>query len=426
MGRWLAATALLAGALAAGAVAFLNGGEPLPIRVTPGRTIALPLGTALGFAFAAGAALVAMVALGAAVTRASRRWSRRRRAAREHAAVTRERVRAEQLIVGGEADAARARLADAVGAHGHDERLLELLAGASEQSGDVAGAIAAVEDARTRLPASPLLARRLCTLYAAAGRWDEALELQAQLIGTIRSPDGAAAEIARSCGFRFEAAAADPDATRGLRRLLALAREHPGFVAAWVTAGDRLRAGGRLVRARRVYERGARGRPAAVLLERLAALDADAQRPERTTRTLERLRRHHPRDAGLAAALVRHHLQASALDRAEAVLSSWPGDAPAAPTLEALRGECSRRRGQSEQAAEHLARAAAEYLDPRTFHCRVCRHPGPAWSARCTNCGRWDTMASTADAHDVEASGDLIRSPRRTTAADHCVTETPG
>ena len=426
MGRWLAATVLLAGALAAGAVAFLNGGEPLPIRVTPGRTIALSLGTAIGFAFAAGAALVALVALGAAVTRASRGWNRRRRTAREHAAVRRERVYAEQLIARGEIDAARARLTHAVDAHGRDERLLELLAGASEQSGDVAGAIAAVEDARARLPASPELTRRLSTLYAAAGRWDDALALHTELIGTIRSPDAAAAEIARSCGFRFEAAVADPDATRGLRRLLALAREHPGFVPAWVAAGDRLRANGRLFRARRAYERGARTRPATILLERLSVLDVDAKHPERTVRTLERLRRHHARDVGLAAVLVRHHLRANALDRADAVLASWPEDAPATPTLEALRGECSRLRGRSDDAAAHLARAAAEYLDPRTFQCRVCRHSGPAWSARCTNCGQWDTMATAADTRDVEPSGDLIRSPRRTTAADHCVTETPG
>ena len=35
MGRWLAAIVFLAGALAAGGIAFLNGGEPVPIRITP-------------------------------------------------------------------------------------------------------------------------------------------------------------------------------------------------------------------------------------------------------------------------------------------------------------------------------------------------------------------------------------------------------
>jgi len=426
MGRWLAAIALLAGALAVGMIAFLNGGEPLPIRVTPNRTVALPLGTALALAFATGAALVALLALGTALTRASVRWRRRRLAAREQAAVTRERVRAETLLVRGDVDAARSRLADAVGAHGRDERLLELLAGAAEQSGDVAGAIAAIEDARTRRPNSPFLARRLCALYAAAGRWEDALALQADLVGSIPSLDQAAAETERRCGYRFEAAAADANDARGRRRLLALAREHPGFVAAWVTAGDRLRERGQPVRARRVYERGARARPAAVLLERVAALDDAAGHPERTVRTLERLRRQHPHDAGVVAALARRHLRANALERAEAALASWATDGPIVPALEALRGECERRRGRSEQAVAHLARAAAEHLEPRVFRCRACRHAGPDWRARCGRCGRWDTLEPASDTHDGEPSVDLMSSPSRTVAENHCVTETPG
>ena len=117
MGRALAAIALLVGVLAAGAIAFLNGGAPQPIYVTPNRTVALPLGQALALAFASGAALIAVIALGTAIGRASRRWQRRRRAAREQAAVTRERVHAERLLVDGDADAARSRLADAVADH---------------------------------------------------------------------------------------------------------------------------------------------------------------------------------------------------------------------------------------------------------------------------------------------------------------------
>src|SRR5262245_45572424 len=102
MGRWLAAIVLLAGAIGAGMIVFLNGGDPLPIRVTPTRTLALPLGAALALAFATGAALVAVVALGTALGRAARRWNDRRLATRARAAVTRERVQAERLLVRGD------------------------------------------------------------------------------------------------------------------------------------------------------------------------------------------------------------------------------------------------------------------------------------------------------------------------------------
>jgi len=60
MGRALAAIALLAGVLAGAWIAFLNSGPPLDIHVTPSRTVALPLGTALAIAFGGGAALIAV------------------------------------------------------------------------------------------------------------------------------------------------------------------------------------------------------------------------------------------------------------------------------------------------------------------------------------------------------------------------------
>ena len=425
MSRWLAAIVVLAGALAAGVVAFLNGGDPQPIRLTPARSVELPLGTALALAFAAGAALIALVAAQAAGARAWQRWRQARMQARRRAALARERLHAETLLVGGDADAARARLSEAVTAHGDDERLLELLAGASEQSGDLAGAIAAVESARTRMPASPLLRRRLCTLYATAGRWDEALVLEAELVRSLAGA-AAAAEAPTLCGIRYEAAAADPDPSRGLRSLLALAREHPGFVAAWVAAGDRLRAAGRTLRARRAYERGARVRPAMVLLARLADLDAAEGHPERTIKSLRRLRKTHPRDPGVVVALVRRHLRDDALDDAEAVLASWPADGPAVATLEALRGECCRRREQAEQAVVHLARAVEPRLGPRAYRCRACGEPAADWRPRCARCGRWDTVGGEFEAHDGDASAGLMPSPSRNTAVDHCVTESPG
>src|SRR6185436_12765459 len=249
------------------------------------------------------------------------------------------------------------QLADAVGAHAGDEHLLALLAGAAEQSGDLPAAIAAVEDARTRRPDSPLLTRRLCELYAAAGRWPDALALNATLAGAVRSPARAAEDAAWTCGLRYEAAIAEPDARRGFRALMGLAREHPGFVAAWVSAGDRFRDHGKPVRARRIWERGARVRPAAVLLERIAALDAAAGHPERTTKTLDRLRRRNPADAGLAATIVRHYLHTDALDRAEVALAAVPAGGMPDPVLEALRGELARRRGDADAAATHLAHA---------------------------------------------------------------------
>ena len=415
MGRWLAATLVLAGMLAAGAVAFFNRGDPLPIHLTPGRSIALPLGTALVLAFATGAVFVALLALGSAVARAWRSARHHRSEGRRLARLRRERLHAETLLVGGEAGAARARLADAVTAHGGDERLLELMAGAAEQSGDMQGAIAALEDARAKRPESPLLARRLSLLYAAAQRWDDALALEEEVAGSARTPRAATAEAERIAGLRFEAAVADPDQAQGLRRLLALGREHPGFTPAWVVAGDRLQGARRTFRARRVYERGLRQRPATVLVERLAALDTGEGRPARTLRTLRALGHGRAIDAELLSALVRQHLLHDALDEAEAALASWSEGAPATAALEAMRGECCRRRGQSEQATLHFGRAAAAYLAAPVLRCRACGVPAAAWEPRCAGCGRWDAIAATSELQGADLSANLIPTPSRST-----------
>jgi lipopolysaccharide biosynthesis regulator YciM len=175
-----------------------------------------------------------------------------------------------------------------------------------------------------------------------------------------------------------------------------------------------------------VYERGAHVRPAAVLLARLADLDATEGHPERTIRTLRGLRKTHPHDPTLVVALVRQHLREDALDAAEAVLASWPDDRPTVPALEALRGECCRRREHAEQAVVHLARAVEGQLDPRAYRCRACGEPAPEWLPRCARCGRWDTVAGESEPRDVDSSAGLMPFGRRNMAADHCVTEAPG
>ena len=424
MSRWLTATLLLASALAAGTVAFLNAGDPLPVRVTPTRQVALSLGMALAIAFAAGAAVVAAIAGAGALARAWRSWRMRRTTARTAAKLARERVRAETLLVAGDADAARTRLAEAVTSHGPDERLLELLAGASERSGDVPGAIAAVEEARRRLPDSPRLARRLVALYGTAGRWEDALAVETDLLLSLRSADALGAETATYCGLRYEAACADPDPGRAVRRLLALAREHPAFVPAWVAAGDRLRAAGRAFRARRVLERGARVRPARVLLDCLFAAYAEANRRDRALAALRRIQARHPGDAAVVASLARRHLDDGTLDEADALLASWPTEAPAA--ISALRGELCRRQGRPEQALVHFARAAARHLAAADQRCRACGTSAPQWTARCAACGRWDTIVSEDEVGEPSASADLMAVPSRSTATDHCVHDATG
>src|SRR5439155_625886 len=82
-------------------------------------------------------------------------------------------------------------------------RLLDLLAEACERGGDLRAAAEALERARLTQPESRRLGRRLLDLYAAAGRWPEALSIQAQLLLRVRQPAALAREQQMMPGPRF-------------------------------------------------------------------------------------------------------------------------------------------------------------------------------------------------------------------------------
>ncbi|MFN8542597.1 MAG: lipopolysaccharide assembly protein LapA domain-containing protein [Candidatus Binatia bacterium] len=420
--RGLVAVLALLVVIAAGWLFLLNG-DPVAVRLLPGRTANPPLAGALLVAFGAGAVAAGLLV----AARGASRWGERRRArwaarSAERTAAARDllwtgapaRARAtllraasgvpadvdrltllaETYLQEGDADGARALLEDGIGRLGYAPRLLDLLAEAAQRSGDLRAAVDALERARLVEPESPRLARRLRDVLVASARWEAALALQGELL-LGRATGTAAADVALERGLRYEAARAETetDPRRAVRRLLALAREAPTFVPAWVSAGDVYAREGRTFLARRAWERGLKRRPALVLVERLTDLHTRAGRPERMTRLLRRLRRRHPDDAMLALALARQLLAQGALDEAMAAL----GDAGASPAADLLRGELERRRGNAVQAAELHARAAAGALGETAWRCTACRRPAAAWTAQCPVCRAWDTMAATIE-----------------------------
>jgi thioredoxin-like negative regulator of GroEL len=428
MRYWLTAIAAAALTIAAGWFVLLNQGEVF-VRVTPSSTIAAPLGGTLLVAFALGAAAVGVLATGGAIARGWRAWRARRgarREAREREAIARVRdlvwtgetsaARAELLrapehgasetarvallaethLQEGDAAAARELLARTPPPAASDPRLLDLLARAEENLGNRPGAIDALERAYRATPQSPRLAAHLRDLYAADERWNEAATLQADVLLRLRAPAWLARERATLVGLRYEAALADDDPAHAARQLRALAREAPEFIPAWVSAGDRYAQAGRAFVARRSWVRGLRRRTAAALLDRIAAHDAAAGQPRRTTRLLRSLVRRHPTDVGLALRLARHLIACGDLDGAAAVLDGLP-DAPAAMT-DALRAELARARGDTRAAADAFARALGPGLGlEEPWQCVACRATAAAWTARCAACGRWDTLRTHAE-----------------------------
>jgi tetratricopeptide (TPR) repeat protein len=424
--------------LGGGYLAFLNP-EPVVLRVTPARTVSLPVAGALLAAFAGGASLVALAAGMRAGARGWRAWRTRRRARREaqRAALT---ARVEQLVWTGDTARARtellraegelpgdaARLAllaetylqdgDAASARrileqglerlGPEPRLLALLADAATEAGDLRAAAEALERACAALPASPRLTRRLRDVYVAAGRWGEALALQGHFLLGLHAPATLAAEEEILRGLRYENALVEPDPRRAARILLALARERPAFVPAWVSAGDCLVRAGRALSARRVWERGARRQPAVVLLERIERQNVSERRPERTGRFLRRLSRRHSGAPAVALFLARHLIQRGDLDQAAELLGGLSATLKEEPLAHALWGELSRRRGSHDVAANSFSQALGADLGLSTpFRCAACRQAAAAWQARCAGCGQWGTYRAAVEDLRAGAGG---------------------
>ncbi len=428
--RWLVGVLVLAVVIAGGGLFFLHP-DPVLVHLAPGRQMRLPLGTALLSAFAMGAGLIGLVVGLRAGALGWRRWRARRhaqRATRQGASTARARelvwagdyaqaraellrsekgtpadagrvaLLAETYLQENDLAAARTLLDDALGRLGTDARLLDLLAETAERQGDLHAAADALARARQALPGSPRLVRRLRDVHAAAGRWSEALGLQGEILLGLRDATTLAQEEGLLRGLRYQVALADDDPRRAARRLLALAREAPGFVPAWVSGGDKLAAAGRRFAARRAWERGARHQPAVVLLERLAHLNADDHKPERTTRILRRLQRRHPDAPAIPLVLARQLIGQGALDAAGEVLATVPAPAAGHPLVHMLWGELHRRQGNHTQAADTFARALGDDLGVvAPFRCTACGRAGAAWEALCPGCRRWGTAEARGE-----------------------------
>jgi lipopolysaccharide biosynthesis regulator YciM len=238
--------------------------------------------------------------------------------------------------------------------------------------------------------------------------------MQADILLRLRSPALLAPERERLVGLRYEASLAEPDDLRAARQLHGLAREAPEFVPAWVSAGDRYARAGRSFHARRAWKRGLRQRPAAVLLDRVEAHDSAAGQPARTTRLFRRVAVRYPGNAGVTLRLARQLLAHEALDEATGILDTDP--MLAVPQADALRGELARARGDATAAAEGFARALGPDLGLTTpWRCNACTATAASWSARCSACGRWDTLraaSENAGASSSLTSDSLIRPER--------------
>jgi tetratricopeptide (TPR) repeat protein len=303
-------------------------------------------------------------------------------------------------------------LAEALRLHGRARELqpnnpeaLQHLAQDYEATGQTDAAIEALERLRVVAPDNVWVLERLRDLLAQAGRWGDAAEAQAAILG------GAAGEVGRAgaalqvwCGLRARAGQAALDAGRA-REAAAAAREvlraDPGFAPAYVLLGDTYLRLGRPGRAVRLWHKAYEATGHTALLAGLERAYLTEERPHRLIDFYHRALLRAPDDIRLRYRLARLCLRLEMLDEAEAELEAVARDAPAfAPALHDL-AEVHRRRGHLPQALDYARRAlAASRASHQAFRCAACGAAAEEWTDRCAACGRWNTLA------------DLLPSPR--------------
>jgi lipopolysaccharide biosynthesis regulator YciM len=160
-----------------------------------------------------------------------------------------------------------------------------------------------------------------------------------------------------------------------------------------VSAGDLFLTAGKPAKARKVWERAAEHRPAAVLLERLEELNAGEREPERTTRLYRRLLKRHPTERSLPLLFARHLLARGDKDLATTTLEEAGAAGSSSPAATALWAESLRQHARHDEAAAAFARALGPGLGlSGPFVCGQCSAMQPAWQATCGSCRAWGTL----------------------------------
>lgn len=397
-------------------------------RLTPNLTVSFPLGGLMVGSFLAGAMLIFALAMVQTARRAVMTW-RQTRQRRKRERIDTWEERGEQLMWQGDAKQGRALLEkawrneptntyavlalaasyEATGelrreqqflleatakAHHTNPDVLLALARAHAAVGDSAASLEVLERLRALHPRAPRVLAALRDAYLAAGRWQDTVPPQETLVAELRDPEQAAREQERLNILRYQASLGIEDPVARIAALDALMERRTTMVPVAVSLGDALVDAQRIDEAVAVWERGLRGKPRSVFVQRLADLATETKHRDRLAGVLHKLRGDavHADNVRLLAA----HLQLLS-DRIpeaskEIELVREPGSAP--PFFHHVRGEILRRRGQLEEAASELARATSS---PWMYSCGKCGHAGADCEGRCPACGAWDSHRAAVE-----------------------------
>jgi lipopolysaccharide biosynthesis regulator YciM/uncharacterized integral membrane protein len=393
------------------------------------RSVPLPLGWLLLFAFVTGGALAFLASSVQQLGRRVAGWRERRRARqavragewqesgsaltwdgdlergrnllrrawrRQASNTSAALALASSYMDTGEYDSARQVLEEAVGQAPQDTDVRYALGELLRRCAEPNDAIRMLETVRVQHPRAPRALLALRELYEQTKAWTEAARVQEAYVQTLPDATRRGEEQQRLAYYRYEAALAIDDPAARAEALSAIVQSDRTFVPAVVSLGDALIASGRADEARKHWEKAFRSEPRLVLVERLIAHTEGTRERQRLIAALQKQR---PPIDGDAV-----HLLA-----ARVALESGDADAAAGelqavthqelPLVQRCWADVHERRGQTGEAVQALSRAAdASGLSVVGYRCGSCGKPSAAWSGHCAACGSWGTVKPNIEA----------------------------
>jgi lipopolysaccharide biosynthesis regulator YciM len=239
--------------------------------------------------------------------------------------------------------------------------------------------------------------RSLRDLYIKHNRWQEALEVQRQVLKTGPAANRVAEEKELLLFLRYEVArqaitsGSPAEAKSDLKDIL---RQKADFTPAQVSLGDAYAAMNRGDDAVKTWQEGYGKQGKGIFLERLEAYFMEREDPSSLLNFFRSQVLEQGEDLMFRLFYGKLCLRLEMIDEAKEQLQAVESSGVDSSQLHLLLAETYRRCRQPEQAINEYQKALG--ISKRlhlNFACEKCQHITPVWNSRCPSCGAWDTTS---------------------------------
>ncbi len=237
---------------------------------------------------------------------------------------------------------------------------------------------------------------RMRDLYQRLNYWEDLYETQRQLLANPLSQTEQEVEHRKLVGFKYEFGrsrleAGDLDSARKIfRGVIKLDRD---FIPAYLGLGEVYLEEDKVKEAGELWEKAYKMTTSTLLLHRLEDLYLKQGEPGKVMEIYKLAVNWKPQDITLKFFLGKLYYRLEMVDEAFDILSSVDWGDKEFPDVHKLLGNIYLRRGSLGLAASEFKKALGfrkQIFIP--YECSNCNLRTTAWSGRCPNCGKWNTL----------------------------------